>query len=307
MDINQLEASQLQFTELMLVGEPDHVIEGRHGWVACYLLAKNGNRISCFFSPKFIPVGRTLSPETDEEWIANRISNLPNTDLFVNFTSFDQVQHWIAYRDNAIELALCFWADDDLYWLNNELEKGHIDQFSYNYILAETKIFKNLWHLMKVGELKIIKNLENNWGFPFDSIRALFVEILREDIEDEFCVCLRKRYRYTASHIKEIAILKGKDHRSNASASDLKRLNSLIENNRPLATWFDRVLIVADFLSQKDISINQYLESYREGINALTKLQIQRECAPELRDKHRIPSHLWNRGRYYKGDSHWNI
>ncbi|MGP1385168.1 MAG: hypothetical protein ACTS2F_16510 [Thainema sp.] len=307
MSLNQFFAGKLQFAELALVGEPDRVLEGRHCSVACHQLAKDGKRVSWFFSPDCIPVGRTFSPETDEEWIANRISNLPNTDLFINFTSFDQVWHWIAYRDSAVELALCFWADSDSPWLNSELEKGNIDQFSYDYKLAVTKVFKSLWNLIKVGELNIIKNLENNWGFPFDSIRSLFVEIMREDIEDEFCACLQRRYIYTASHIKEMAILKRRDHRSKASDADINRLYSLIDGNRPFATWLNRVLIVADFLSEKNASIKRYIENYRKGIDELSKLQIQRECSPDLRGKYRTPSHIWEKGKYIKDSSYWNI
>lgn len=305
MSLNQFFAGKLQFAELALVGEPDQVLKGRHCSVACHQLAKDGKRISWFFSPDCTPVGRTFSPDTDEEWIANRISSLPNTDLFINFTSFDQVWHWIAYRDSAVELALCFLGNGNAPCLKKELEDGQLDEFSYNYILTEAKIYRNLWNLIKICEPEIKRIFEKNWGFPFDSVCSLFVEIVREDIEHEFCACLNIYHVYSASQIKNIAILKRKYHRGEIEDKEIKKLYQFIDKNRPFALWFNRLLIVAEHISEKNNSVKQYLNAYGQAIDDLSMLQCQREWNAEIRKKHTVPSHTWRRGQYQPGTQSW--
>jgi hypothetical protein len=144
-NLNNFLASKPQFASLVAVRAPDLVIEGKYCSVNCYDLSKeSSHETEIFFSPKVTPVGRSYSSDTDEEWIANAISFLPNMDFFINFTSFAQAKSWVAYRDRAVVLALCFWTEGEPLFLKKKLEKGQIDQFSYDYALAETKIFKNL-------------------------------------------------------------------------------------------------------------------------------------------------------------------
>lgn len=305
MSIYDFLASRQKFANLALVGEPDFVIEGRHCSVACYRLSKQSGDNEWHFSPSCVPAGRTFSSDTDEEWIANCISQIPDVDFFISFTSFSQVWNWVRYRDCAVNLALVFWAEEDQPYLKKELEKGQIDQFSYNYSLAEAKIYKSLWKLIQVDEAGIRKILSNNWGFPFDSSRAFFVEIVREDLEEEFCACLRRRYIYKACDVKETAKLKRKAHRGTASSAEIDRLYSLIDHHVPFATWLNRLLSVAEILSNKNPLLKECLESYREGMYTLTKLQIQRDCDPNLRH-HKRRTHSWKQGQYYQGPLPWN-
>jgi predicted nucleic acid-binding protein len=210
----------------------------------------------------------------------------------------------VSYRDQAIVLALCFWADEEQLFLKDELKEGRIDQFSYNYALAVAKIYKNLWKLIKVDETGIQKILSNASNFPFDSSRALFVEIVREVIEGEFCSCLKRRYIYNASHINKIAKLKRKVHQETASSAEISKLYKLIDQYVPFSIWLNRLLIVADRLSSKNSLVKEYLENYRDGISTLAKLQIQRDCNPDFRH-HKISTHTWERGQRYQGVLSW--
>jgi hypothetical protein len=74
MDLYQFSASKPQFASLAVVGEPDLVIEGKHCSVACYRIAEQSDGEKWHFSPCCIPVGRTFSSDSDEEWISNAIS-----------------------------------------------------------------------------------------------------------------------------------------------------------------------------------------------------------------------------------------
>ncbi|MBW4520679.1 MAG: hypothetical protein KME16_13360 [Scytolyngbya sp. HA4215-MV1] len=304
MNLYQFLAAKPQFFSLAIVGEPDLVIKGTHCSVDCYQLSKQADSEQWHFSPEWIPIGRTFSSDTDEEWIGNRISYMPDVDFFINFTSLDQVWNWVCHRDSAINLALFFGAEEEPLYLKELLKKKQIDQFSYNYSVAEAKIYKNLWKLIKADESNIQTILSKNWGFPFDSSRALLVEIVREILENEFLNCLKRRYIYNASHIKEIAKLKRKVHQAKASNIEIDKLQNLIDQNVPFATWLNRLLTSAEILSNKNSLIKEYLENYREGLYALTKLQIQRDCDPNFRH-HRIPSHTWKQGQYHQGVLSW--
>jgi hypothetical protein len=130
-------------------------------------------------------------------------------------------------RDKAVDIALCFWADEEPPYLKRQLEEGAIDQFSYKYSLAETKIYKNLWRLVQANELAIEETLSRNWEFPFDSSRALFVETVREVLEGEFLNCFKKRYIYNASKMNRIAKLKRRMHQGNISKTEEEELYHL--------------------------------------------------------------------------------
>lgn len=294
-----------QFAELKPVGKPDRIIQGKYCHVACYCIQNEAGKKQWFFAPHWIPVGRSISPESDEEQIANAISNMPDADFFISFRSFDQVQRWIAFKDVATELALCFWSEEGALFLKKQLTDGEIDEFTFNYRLSEARIYQNLWSLIKGSEAEVIKQIQCRWGFPFTSGHQLFIEIVKEVIEGEFCSCFKGRYIYNASHIKRIAILKRKDHKESISSVDTKKLYNLIDQHVKSAVWLNRLLAVAENLIEQNQLVSQCLEDYSKGIDNLSELQIKRDCAPTLKH-HKILSHTWKDGQSYKGVLPWN-
>lgn len=324
MNLNECQVANAQFTTQERVGEPNHVIEGEHCLVKCYRISEKHNSNTWHFSPSFTIVGRLppnlsssfnhtdilscylfqekLSTYSAEEQIANSISLLPNVDYLVNINSFDQVKNWVTYRDKAVDLALSFWADDEPRYLKQMLEREEIDEFSYKYSLAEAKIYKGLWRLIQANEAIIQKNLILNCGFPFDSSRAFFVEIVREVLEEEFLNCFKRRYIYNASQMNRIAKLKRRMHQGRISKTEENELYRLIDRLVPFATWLNRVLVVADYLRNSNrLTHEEYLDKYREGLYELATLQVQRDCKPEYRAKHYQESRKWERGQTIKG------
>jgi hypothetical protein len=97
MNLQEAIVANAQFTTLEVVGEPDRVFPGRHCLVSCYQISEEPDRETWHFSPSFTLAGRPLCcvaeeelpTYSDEEWIANSISLLPNVDYLVNTKSLD--------------------------------------------------------------------------------------------------------------------------------------------------------------------------------------------------------------------------
>jgi hypothetical protein len=195
-----LQNGEYQFTELRIVGQPDRILKGKHCEVKCYLVSHQEEESTWHFAPYVIPVGSHFNPSSDEERIAHAISKIPNADYFINFTSFDQVSYWIAFRDYSVKFALCFWSEEGIQneYLLREFQAGNIDQFSYNYGRAEARMYKSLWKILRAREQRIESICKKNWGYPFDSIHEFCIEIIREDLEGEFIACLKRAPRKIA-------------------------------------------------------------------------------------------------------------
>lgn len=279
--------------------QPDRILKGKYCEVKCYLISRNEGAERWHFSPYTIAVGSHHTPSSEEEKIAHAISKMPNTDYFINFTGFDQVSHWIVYRDHSTELALCFWANQDTQnsYLQRKLQAGAFDQFSHNYLYAEAKMLKSLWKILIAREQEIESFCRKSWGYPFNSVREFYIEAIKEDLEGEFSACLKRRFIYKSSEIKQLAILKRKAHKECISAKEEKNLYRLVDQYVPSATWFNRLLKVAEHLAANDDLIMRYLNEYQESLDALNKLQIQRDCSPNFRH-HLIGSHVWEGGQY---------
>jgi hypothetical protein len=307
MDLYEFFQGKYQFAELTVVGQPDCILKGKYCEVSCYQLSKQKEKERWHFSPHSIPVGHPLQPSSDEEWIANAISNTPNVDLFVNFNGFDQVDHWISHRDNCIEIALSFWSEQGICndYLSKQLQDENLDDFSYHYLRAEARMYRDLWRILKIREQEIAGFCKKFWSYPFKSTRDFFMEAITEDLEGEFMACLSNRYLYKSSQIKQIAKLKRKMHKGNISENERKTLNKLSDQYVKFPTWFNRLILATEALAKKDDLVKEYFNEFGTSLDTLLKLQIQRDCDPKLRN-HLIPSHTWAYGRYREGILPWN-
>ncbi|HEY9626395.1 MAG TPA: hypothetical protein V6C84_03770 [Coleofasciculaceae cyanobacterium] len=302
-----LQKDEYQFAELVPVGQPDQILKGKHCEVKCYRLSHQEGRSTWHFSPYTVSVGNRFNPSSDEEQIAHAISKTPNTDHFIKFTSLDQVFHWIKFRDHSIELALSFWSENNTQnkYLLGKLQTGDIDKFSYDYHLAEARIYKSLWKILRTRGERIELICSKNWSYPFTSIREFYIEIIKEDLEGEFIACLKNRFIYKSSEIKQVAKLKRKQHKENISLTEQKKLYRLIDQYVPRATWLNNLLLVVERIAQEDDLIEQYFCEFGECVDTLSKLQIQRDCDPKAR-QHLAPSHTWEKGQYRQGVLPWN-
>jgi hypothetical protein len=305
--LHGLQNGEYQFAEMRTVDQPDRILKGKRCEVKCYLVSRDEEGVEWHFAPYAIPVGSRFNPSSAEERIAHAISKIPNADYFINFTSFDQVFYWIACRDYSVKFALCFWSEEDIQneYLLRELQSGNIDQFSYDYGRAEARMYKSLWKILRAREQKIELICKENWGYPFNSIHEFCVEVIREDLEGEFTACLKRRYIYKTSENKQLAKLKRKAHKGTISVNERKKMYRLIDQYVPFAVWLNRFLLIAEHLAQKDDLVKQNLNAYRESLDTLAKLQIQRNCDPKLRH-HVIPSHTWEKGQYRREVLSWD-
>lgn len=308
MNLYEFVQGRYQFAELAVVREPTCILKGKYCEVKCYQLSTNQDKSTWYLAPNTLPVGNPFQLLDDDEWITNAISSTPNMDFFVNFTSFDQVHQWVLYRDYCAELALAFWSEQGIQntYLSGKLQNGDIDQFSYDYFRTEVKIYKSLWEILKAGEQRVIEICKKNWSYPFDSVRELLVEAIREDLEGEFIACLKKRYLYKSSEVKQIAKLKQKVQKGNISRNESKKLERLINQYVPFPTWINRILLIAETLATEDDVLEQYVFEYHDHIDNLAKLQIQRDCDPKLRH-HLTRSHSWENGQHRGEILPWNI
>ncbi|PSB25347.1 hypothetical protein [Stenomitos frigidus] len=308
MKIEDFSQGKYQFAHLFSHGDPDGILKGRYCEVRYYWIASGQAQGDVNFTPFWKSVGSDCETATDEERIASAIANMPHSDFFINFTSFDQVREWIGIKDYCVQIAQCFLAErgqqDDA--LLTELEAVQIDQFSYDYAWAATNIYKSLWRILEKRGRAIKHLLEKGTGnYPFTSSRDLLIEIIREDLEGEFIGCLKRRYTYKASQIAEIAKLKRKEHRTELTNLERKKLYRLIDQYIPYAKWFNYSVLAADKLAETDHFTNVHLEAYRASLAELAKLQIQRDCKPDLK-KHRRSSHTWEQGKCIEGALNWN-
>lgn len=308
MKIEDFSQGKYPFAHRFHHSDPDGSLKGRYCEVKYYWIASGQAEGNVNFAPFWEDAGSDGETAADEERIASAISNMPHADLFISFTSFDQVREWIGKKDYCVKIARCFLAaegqpDDPLL---AELAAGRIDQFSYDYAWAATNLYRSIWHILKEREEAIKYLLKKGVGnYPFASNRELLIEIIREDLEGEFIGCLKRRYTYKASHIAEIAKLKLKEHQTELTESEWKKLYGLTDQYIPYAKWFNYSLLAANKLAETDHFTNTILEAYSASLAKLVKLQIYRDFKPELK-KHRRLSHTWEKGKYKEGASNWD-
>jgi hypothetical protein len=250
------------------------------------------------------PVGNNAENASDKEHIANFISNLPG-ELFWygDITTLDQALEWIFWKDRTIDIARCFLAgtDNSTNPLLDDLENERIDKWTYKYIWLEVKLFTNWWDLVRQNELEI-KDLfqkHKSWGYPFKCSRELLEEMIREDIENEFYKCFKKRYVYKSKEIKDIAFLKRKLHKDKLLPEDellvTQKMYELIDRNVVCPIWYDRVIAVCNLLAKKGNQIaQQNFEINSQIIDSLSKMQIKRFCK-------KSNSYTWEKGKKYQG------
>lgn len=285
--------------------EPALAIQGKYCSVKGYHLPDQ----TTFWVPSWQEVGADSETSTEEEFIAYAISSLPHTDWFVNFQTLDQVNHWVVLRDCSIKIAYCFLAEQGQ--LNNpllkQLEASQITSFEYEYACVEAKIYSSFWNALRINGEILTKSLKSYKScYSFTSIHKLFIEVMREDLEGEFCQCLRPRSIYNATQADEIAKLKSKQYKSGLSAREQKKLYSLIDRNvYDFAGLYNDVLKLVQKIAQNDSTTARYLEAYYRHHQDLNKLQIQKNCVPELR-VFAQPSYTWDRGIYLEGFLPWN-
>ncbi len=234
---------------------------------------------------------------TDQEKIAHFISSLPT--LSEEKCHPDQVCEWVRRKDWAVKLAKCYQAgkgqpDNPLL---RELEDGLIDQWKHDYIWLECDLYENLWKLIKLRGRQIKSAIKRAFGdFPFACGRELMEEIIRADIDDEFRQCLKKKYEWKPTHLKEIAKLKRKMHRDEISDPELERLYALIDQHAPYPIWYDRLLSVCEVLAERDPFISTRLNINSDIIDGLCRLKLKAECDPLLKH-HRRPAETWIDGK----------
>lgn len=254
-------------------------------------------------------VGSDSQDASDRERIARFISNLPSQGSRKGgLRSLAHIQEWVIWKDHAIDIARYFLVgrgqSDDLPL--KELKDGLIDKFSYDYLWTEVDVYENLWELLHQSGETIGVVCRRNWDYPFKSNLELMQEIIREDLEGEFSLRLGRRYMYVSSQIGKIAKLKRKDCKGGLSNIEQKTLYRLIDQHSAFPTWLNRVLLVSEALAAKgDSTIQKHLATRSKNIDALSKLQIKRDCDPSLKT-HKRRTHTWNNGILKEGVLGWD-
>lgn len=290
-------------------GEGKIAFQGNHCIVGLSIVQEVGKIAKADVISEWHKVGNCSNSATDKEKIANFICDLPS--LTEEITHPDQLSDWVAWKDWSIDVARCFLSghtqpDNPLL---RSVEDGLIDQWSHDYTWLVSDLYDNLWKLVNLRGRQIKSAIKKVFGdYPFASNRELLQEIIRADIEGEFCQILKKQYQYKPTHIKEIHKLKRKMHREGLVDKSLEQLYKLIEQHAPYPIWYDRLISVCEVMADRgDTFINTRLQINADLLDGISRMRLKADCDPSL-SHHRRRKELWINGKKNPGQpSDWML
>ena len=246
-------------------------------------------------------VGSNKPTDSEKQKAAHFISNLPSNDLTEGKSSLNLDIRWMNLKDDAIRIAKCFLWGRDRDFLADELQKGIIDKYKYDYIWLLSDRYEILWKLLYDHQDAFEYFLPQYPNYYFTSLREVFEEIVRSSCDGQLNLSLKKRYVYKPHEIKIIFVLKQKIATGNKlTKKENKKLERLGKNHFPENKWETLVVSLATdlYALQPLKSIREFFEKKSSIEKALHRLEIEKYCNPKYKE-HVVPSHTWEKGNQF--------
>jgi len=242
-------------------------------------------------------------PEIDEQ-IAQLIASLPSDRLLQQAKTPAQIEEWHKARQTQILLAECWkskWLVQDYYPLEEALKRQEISQRKAELMNCCVNEYKARWELCDVAEkyvkkchalLQILtgyvekfpKPFAHFWykffhqaslrQYPFQSAYDLFAEILKEDVDGSFSVCLEPYYEVPMKKWRQV----GKQYtkfldraKLDGTYPELKkaeeqRLKTNLVWHKVGFSWIGMVLWTCQIEAKNDPLLSKQLVAYNKSL-----------------------------------------
>lgn len=285
----------------------------------CHAQIAITEQLGCRFKLSFLITWKTVGYDfpgaSDRTRTARLISELPSESFLQELQDFDQLRHWMALKDFAIQLAKCWEAgrgqpDNPLAWA---LEENLVTEWWHDYVWLSVDLYENLWRLIHLKARAIKAAFKKRWEHPFTSVPELLQEIVRSDIDSEFLNCLKPLFIEKANEISEITNIKRRQRRyfplpihanwqrltlwvRMVQLVEWELLRKLVRQYSTPAIWYERLMEVTQALAERDTFVATRLKIHYELQDSLHKMQQRASCDPNLKRLGFQTSKTWEDG-----------
>jgi len=250
------------------------------------------------FTRAFMP-----NPSKDAEVVLASaiLRTFPRAEFLQLVKTLDQFHHWLRLRYHQYLVSRCFLAlhkgwDDPL---APPLESGQLSHEDYQMAWSITRLYWRIWELVQLSERFVRKQFDiAQVAYPFSCALDLFAQILAEDIDSTFSICLKPYKEMSSEKLVKVYRAMAKARRGEALSFgeqyQLDKLEALFKD-RPRRQWLCFLVAVAQRHSKgsRGRLLKSALEDFHKAMADV--------CDVQATDWRKSGSFRWNNGVVSKG------
>lgn len=231
-----------------------------------------------------------------EKKIQSCLAHLPSEHLLALATTKEQVRLWLAHRCFQNWLSNCWQArytgaDDPLSRL---LALGQIDSDNYERVWLLVDFYEQLWGLIQLAEPYVkAEFLRLGGDYPFKSAFELFAQIVWEDTNSTFSVCLKPYHEVSARKYEKAYRLAAKGCTESLNPIEESNLHGLLNQHQPCLLMSLVLLVSQQKATRRRRALSSKLSMFYLALGKL--------CDKRATISRKAGSFAWKKGQIVEG------
>jgi hypothetical protein len=210
--------------------------------------------------------------------LTKSLSELPSDELKEMAQTEDLIKQWYRLRDFNNLIAVHWFSKFTLQPdpVRQLFQDGKIDRCLYRLVLAMTNCHIRLWELTEsVAEYIQEVCAFNGLDYPFESPADLFLEILKTQADNQFCLSLNPYMEVSPGKLEKASKALAKGFTKNLSPHEFSNLKGWMAHFRFVSTnhWLGFVLCISQVLAKNNVdAVGDLLQALKEAHYRLAKI-----------------------------------
>lgn len=242
--------------------------------------------------------------EDELQQIAELIASLPSEALLARCRTEEQKNEWHEYRKNHLLLAEGWRAEFILCQgdpIGDALERGEISKDRHKLLKQRVILYRYQWALVKEANkyvadlhstvytllskvaIQLLRGGFKTTEYPFQSAFELFAEMLREEVDGSFAMCLERYYEVSVDKWREgTKLLRENIEKADAGGIYPKLKQTQVGNlkkhlvwDKMGFSWLGVTLLVCQWVALRDPQLRKKLTDFNREFAEFCKVGVR--------------------------------